>query len=144
MDHDEYLDKFNSMTKDEIELIGDDPTSCWAYAYIVGKEIGIDMDNLEFDIKKSDFKLEPNKIYVCFHENNTEMHYFVIETDKNNATVYSTYGGHEDFIKRQFIIEELEERIQTLSKDNFEYIFGIPLSYDDPFDCNISYSCLDV
>lgn len=144
MEYNEYIKKFKEFNEEEKDTIGEDPTACWCYAYVVAKELGLNIDCFENTVNKSEFKLEKYKIYVCFFETDVEMHYFVIKTNNKDAIVYSTYGGNIHFIKNTFTIYELQLRIQDLSKENFEYIFDIELKYENEFNCELSYSTVDI
>lgn len=144
MDQTDYVNYFSQLTDEERESIGDDPTSCWCYAYVFAKIMNFpihDFDPIfENRIDKKEFKLDRSGKYICFYENEYEMHYFVIIVNGDISTIYSTYGKYKYLIQKDFNTSHLEILLQNLSSESFTEIFGIVADYVDDYNCDILYT----
>ena len=134
----EYFEFVSNLNDDEIDLFGDDYTSCWLFAYYIHKKLGFllednetkyvneidDVNDFEFDIG----------IYSFFSENNTEFHHFILFVTRETVRLLSTYGGQEDIIDIVFTRGEFENLFRSVfstnestieNKEKYQKLFGI-------------------
>jgi len=157
----DYLDYCNFVKKldDSLkEQFGDDPSSCWLFAYYFHSKYNLPILDNE-PIYKNNFDLTNitlnNGIYSFFTENKTEFHHFVIIVVDDTIKLFSTYGGQLGMIR---IIHTKEQFINLLKKiylndkihlnDKISYyknLYGISVRVDtldiSNYNFSYSYSC---
>lgn len=134
----------------DIDQYGDDPTSCWNSAMYIRKLFNlatVDVDDNEhtYTTKLIDFEqiYQFDGIYMCMTDCNDEFHYFTIAIKDDKLILYSTYGGLNKFIKKQFNKKEWMENFIDVAKYNdiqkYKYCFGLD-KIEAKNVCNFSFT----
>lgn len=132
----DYKSFVNNLNEDEIDVIGDDYTSCWMFSYYVHTKYGLPIQNYEAfyeEEQNSEFNLNKNGIYSYFMSHNTEMHHFILFVNNDNLTLMSTYGGQKNIIEIKYnkndFINFFEDLINEIDNDKkikkYYKLFGI-------------------
>jgi hypothetical protein len=130
----EYKTFVNSLNDEIIDILGDDYTSCWMFAYYIHYIYNLPILNYDplYEVKQtSKFNLNKNGIYSYFMCHNTEMHHFVLFVDNDDLILISTYGGQEGIIKIKYDKNEFINALNDLiinDNNNIEKyckLFGI-------------------
>lgn len=142
----EYM-KFVKELKEERDILGDDYTACWMYAYYIHKKYELPIKNGEAEYEKeeeiSEINLEKEGIYSYFMEHKSEMHHYVLFVKDNNVNLSSTYGGQEGIISKNYIKNDFIDMIKELKNTNIEKkeminkyknLFGIEKVYFNELD----------
>ena len=77
----EYKTFVNSLNNEIIDILGDDYTSCWMFAYYIHCKYNLPIVNNEplYEVElTTNFNLDKNGIYSYFMSHNTEIHHFVL------------------------------------------------------------------
>lgn len=107
----EYRNFIKTLSPNEIDVMGDDLSSCWIFAYYFHLKYNfpvtsqyecvyekvLNLDELDL-VKNPDYKFIDG-LYSFYTENKTEFHHFIIQVIGNKVHLFSTYGGQWGIIK---------------------------------------------
>lgn len=125
IDNQEYRNFIKTLSPNEIDVMGDDLSSCWIFAYYFHLKYNfpitpqyecvyenqLDLDQLDL-AKNPDYKFVDG-IYSFYTENKTEFHHFIIQVLGNNVHLFSTYGGQWGIIK---ITHKMDMFVKLINK----------------------------
>jgi hypothetical protein len=117
----EYKTFVNSLDDEIIDVLGDDYTSCWMFAYYIHCKYNLPILNYEplYEIKENSvFTLDKNGIYSYFMSHNTEIHHFVLFVNNDDINLISTYGGQKNIIKIKYNKNEFISAFNSLINNN--------------------------
>lgn len=97
----EYKTFVNNLNHEIIDILGDDYTACWMFAYYIHHKYNLPILNYEplYEKQTTKFNLDKDGIYSYFMSHNTEMHHFILFVNDNDVILMSTYGGQKNIIK---------------------------------------------
>lgn len=118
-------------SQDDIGILGDDPSSCWAScAYFYGKEPTFENKMILDDIINI-----KNGIYFMSLNCNYEFHNFVLSVDNDIFKIIQTYGGFHKLSKLTYSKPDFIELITNIFNGDgkaWKTIFNIPDRYNFP------------
>ena len=147
----------NGLNEIETDILGNDYTSCWLFAYFIHTKYNLPISNYEcvYDQKENieDINLNQNGIYSYFMSNDTEFHHFILFVNNNEVILKSTYGGQKNIITKIYKKNDFIRKIQDLilnnktsnkeKKQKYCQLFGIikaPFKVLDLTNTELSYS----
>lgn len=151
----DYKRFVKNLDDDEIDVVGDDYTSCWMFAYYFHCKYGLPLLNYEpvYEVENQiEFRLIDNGIYSYFMSHNKEMHHFILSVNNNKLTLMSTYGGQKNIINitydKIYFIDKFNELMNIdgdvcMKIKKYCELFGIKKVCFDDFDistCKLSYT----
>lgn len=98
----EYKNFVNNLSEDVIDVLGDDCTGCFMFAYYIHNKYNLPIMNYEpvYGITITrEFILDKNRIYSYYMYMNTEIHHFILDINNDGIILVSTYGGQKNIIK---------------------------------------------
>lgn len=120
----EYKKFVNNLDEDAIDVLGDDYTSCWMFAYYIHSKYNLPIVNDEpvYESENStEFNLDRNGIYSYFTSHNTEIHHFILYVNNDDVILMATYGGQKNIIEIKYnkndFINEFNDLMAT-NNDN--------------------------
>lgn len=138
-----YKRFISSMSSEEKDSLGDDPTSCWLYAYFVHKTLNFAVDDRSHDVvyeNHGELNLDCDGIYTCLMDCDAEFHHFILIIEKDVLTLLATYGGQRGLIwtkmDKVFWITHFKKLIDIDNHDTdkidiYKMLFGIRKTYFD-------------
>ena len=150
----EYKTFVNNLNKDIIDILGDDYTSSWIFAYYIHCKYNLPTLNYDplYEVETTKFDLDKNGIYSYFMSHKTELHHFVLFVNNDDVILMSTYGGQENIIKIKYNKNEFINEFNDLMIDDNNKIkkycklFGIKKVHFDKLDMSnftLSYTFND-
>jgi len=138
----EYKTFVNNLNNDMIEILGDDYTSCWMFAYYIHCKYNLPTLNYEplYEVQTINLNINKNGIYSYFMSHKTEMHHFILFVNNNDVGLMSTYGGQKNIIEIKYNKNEFIKEFNDLMIDDYNKIkrycklFGIKTVYFDKLD----------
>ena len=128
----EYKTFVNSLNNEIIDILGDDYTSCWMFAYYIHCKYNLPIVNNEplYEVElTTNFNLDKNGIYSYFMSHNTEIHHFVLFVNNDKIILMSTYGGQNNIIEIKYDKNEFKNAFNNLiingNVKNYCKLFGI-------------------
>ena len=150
MDIKEYKEFVKNLDEEVIDVIGDDYTSCWMFAYYTHIKYNLPTLNHEplYETNQEDeFNLNQNGIYSYFMCHNSEMHHFVLFVNNNDLIMRATYGGQKNIIEIKYdktiFIRKFKDLMINNNIKNYCELFGIKkVSFNklDMSDFTLSYT----
>jgi len=144
-----YKKFIKQLNIDELDILGDDYTSCWLYSYFIHKIFNLPIENYECVYINNinnmfDLNLDTNGIYSFYMDNNIEMHHFILFVIDNEITLTSTYGGQNGIIKitrsKNIFINNIKLLFSNINENTAELYcdtFGI-INKSKMFSLNLS------
>ena len=138
----EYKTFVNNLNDDIIEILGDDYTSCWMFAYYIHCKYNLPILNYEplYEVETTTLNIDKNGIYSYFMSHKKEIHHFILFVDNNDVILISTYGGQKNIIKIKYNKNEFIKEFNNLMIDDDNQVkkycklFGIEKLYFDKLD----------
>ncbi len=128
----EYKTFVNNLNDELIDILGDDYTSCWMFAYYIHCKYNLPILNNDplYEVDQTTkFNLDKNGIYSYFMSHNTEMHHFVLFVNDDEIILMSTYGGQKNIIEIKYdkneFINAFNNLIINANIKNYCKLFGI-------------------
>jgi hypothetical protein len=130
----EYKDFVNNLDENAIDIIGNEYTACWLFAYYIHCKYDLPISNYEpvYEIENiTEMYLDRNGIYSYHMSTTTEMHHFILYVNDDDVILMSTYGGQPGIIKIKYnkheFINEFNDMIVNENKRLKKYrkLFGI-------------------
>lgn len=138
----EYKSFVNNLNYDVIEILGDDYTSCWIFAYYIHCKYNLPTLNYEplYKVQTTNLNIDKNGIYSYFMSHTEEIHHFILFVNNNDVILMSTYGGQKNIIKIKYNKNEFIKEFNDLMIDDdnkikrYSKLFGIKKLYFDKLD----------